>query len=91
MDIDVVYVPRDPSREEALLAISDELSLVQKRLKKLGLSVYRNKSRSDSETKLFISDANSQVKVEVNSVFRGTIFRLQPARLPLRRHRCSAW
>lgn len=74
VDIDVVYVPRDPSREEALLAISDELSLVQRRLKKLGLSVYLSKSRSDSETKLFISDANSQVKVEVNSVFRGTIF-----------------
>lgn len=74
VDIDVVYVHHDPSREEALLAISDELNLIQNRLKKLGFSVDLNKSRSDSETKLFIADANSQVKVEVNSVFRGTIF-----------------
>ena len=29
VDIDVVYVPRDPSREEALRAISDEISSIQ--------------------------------------------------------------
>lgn len=81
VDIDVVYVPRDPSREEALHAISDELKLIQKRVKKLGLLVDLNKSRSDSETKLFIADANSQVKVEVNSVFRGTIFPVAPRSL----------
>ena len=74
VDIDVVYVPRDPSREEALRAISDEISSIQGRLEKLGLSVRLNKLNSDSETKLFIEDDRSQVKVEVNVVFRGTIF-----------------
>lgn len=74
VDIDVVYVPRDPSREEALRAISDEISSIQQRLEKLGLSVRLNKLNSDSETKLFIEDDRSQVKVEVNVVFRGTIF-----------------
>ena len=74
VDIDVVYVPRDPSREEALRAISDEINSIQKRLEKLGLSVRLNKLNSDSETKLFIEDDRSQVKVEVNVVFRGTIF-----------------
>ena len=74
VDIDVVYVPRDPSREEALRAISDEINSIQKRLEKLGLSVRLNKLNSDSETKLFIEDDRSQVKVEVNIVFRGTIF-----------------
>lgn len=74
VDIDVVYVPREPSREEALRVISDEISSIQQRLEKLGLSVRLNKLNSDSETKLFIEDDRSQVKVEVNVVFRGTIF-----------------
>ena len=74
VDIDVVYVPLEPSREEALRAISDEISSIQGRLEKLGLSVRLNKLNSDSETKLFIEDDRSQVKVEVNVVFRGTIF-----------------
>lgn len=74
VDIDVVYVPRDHSREEALLAISDEINSIQKRLEKLGFSVRLSKSNPDSETKLFIEDDRSQVKVEVNIVFRGTIF-----------------
>ncbi len=74
VDIDVVYVPLDPSREEALRAISDEINSIQKRLEKSGLSVRLNKFTSDSETKLFIEDDSSQVKVEVNVVFRGTIF-----------------
>lgn len=77
VDIDVVYVPRDPSREEALRAISDEISSIQQRLEKLGLSVRLNKLNSDSETKLFIEDDRSQVKVEVNVVFRGTIFPIE--------------
>lgn len=74
VDIDVVYVPRDPSREEALRAISDEINSIQKRLEKSGLSVRLNKLNSESETKLFIENGRSQVKVEVNVVFRGTIF-----------------
>lgn len=74
VDIDVVYVPCEPSREEALRAISDEINSIQERLGKLGLSVRLNKLNSDSETKLFIEDDRSQVKVEVNVVFRGTIF-----------------
>jgi predicted nucleotidyltransferase component of viral defense system len=77
VDIDVVYVPRDPSREEALRAISDEISSIQQRIEKLGLSVRLNKLNSDSETKLFIEDDRSQVKVEVNVVFRGTIFPIE--------------
>ena len=74
VDIDVVYVPREPSREEALRAISDEINSIRQRLEKLGLSVRLSKLSSDSETKLFIEDERSQVKVEVNGVFRGTIF-----------------
>jgi len=74
VDIDVVYVPRDPTREEALRAISNEINSIQKRFEKSGLSARLNKPTSDGDTKLFIADDRSQVKVEVNVVFRGTIF-----------------
>jgi hypothetical protein len=74
VDIDVVYVPRDSSREDALRAIADEISAIQQRLEKIGLSVRLSKLNLESETKLFIEDDRSQVKVEVNVVFRGTIF-----------------
>jgi predicted nucleotidyltransferase component of viral defense system len=74
VDIDVVYVPREPSRDEALRAIAGEVNSIQKRLEKLGLSVRLSKLNAESETKLFIEDDRSQVKVEVNVVFRGTIF-----------------
>lgn len=70
----MVYVPHDILREEALRAISDEINSIQKRLEKSGLSVRLSNLNSDSETKLFIEDDRSQVKVEVNAVFRGTIF-----------------
>lgn len=74
VDIDLVFVPREPSREEALLAIADEIALIQRRLEKLGMSVRLSKLNAESETKLFIDDGQSQVKVEVNVVFRGTIY-----------------
>lgn len=74
VDIDVVYVPRDPSRDEALISISNEINSIKTRLEQLGLSVRLSKPNADSETKLFIEDDRSQIKVEVNTVFRGTIF-----------------
>ena len=38
VDIDVVYTPRQTSREQALKAISDELDAIAARLSRLGLS-----------------------------------------------------
>ncbi len=74
VDIDVVYVPCDPLREEALHAIANEITAIQHRLEHLGLSVHVGKLDAEGETKLFIADDRSQVKVEVNTVFRGTVF-----------------
>ena len=73
VDIDVVYVPWLPNREEALRDISAELENIRERLTPLGLTVRTLPSKDQSETKLFIENENCQVKVEVNFVFRGTV------------------
>ena len=73
VDIDVVYVPWQPNREEALRDISAELENIRERLTPLGLTVRTLPSKDQSETKLFIENEDCQVKVEVNFVFRGTV------------------
>src|SRR5574337_1254150 len=63
VDIDVVYLPWQTPRDEALRAINQELAAIAERLK------------------LIVENDTSQVKVEVNVVFRGTV--LPAERRPL--------
>lgn len=72
VDIDVVFVPYEQPREAALQSISDDLVLVKAQLEALGLQATLRKNREGTEAKLFVSDGKSEVKVEVNFVFRGT-------------------
>jgi len=81
VDIDVVFVPHELPREEALRAIGDELAAAQARVEALGFSATLRKSKEGNEAKLFVSDAGVEVKVEVNFVFRGTV--LPPERRAL--------
>ncbi len=73
VDIDVVYTPWQTPREQALKAISDELDAIATRLSRLGLSTHQVHTKAQSDTKLLINNADTQVKVEVNVVFRGTV------------------
>src|SRR5690606_1160945 len=73
VDIDVVYTPRQHLREEALSAIALELDAIAGRVAKLGLSARKVASRELGDTKLLVENESSQVKVEVNVVFRGTV------------------
>lgn len=82
VDIDVVYMPWQTPREQALKAISDELDAIAGRLGRLGLTTRKVNSRDLGDTKLLIENAEVQVKVEVNVVFRGTV-------LPVERHPLS--
>ena len=82
VDIDVVYTPWQTPREQALKTISDELDAIAARLSQLGLSTRKAHSKDLSDTKLLIDNADTQVKVEVNVVFRGTV-------LPVERHPLS--
>lgn len=73
VDIDVVYLPRQAPRDQALSEIAAELDAVAKRLSSLGVRTRTVPSGNLDETKLVVENAQSQAKVEVNVVFRGTV------------------
>jgi len=81
VDIDVAYTLHQTPREEALGAIADEMRAIASRLRRLRLAIREVASRELDETKLIVEGNRSQVKIEVNAVFRGTV--LAPTRRAL--------
>jgi predicted nucleotidyltransferase component of viral defense system len=81
VDIDVVYVPWQTPRDEALRAINQELAAIAKRVEPLGVQTRLIRSKDLGDTKLIVENDTSQVKIEVNVVFRGTV--LPAERRPL--------
>lgn len=73
VDIDVVFLDHTVPRDAALAAIGDELARVKAALELMSLTVAMPTNQDGEEVKLVVSDAGSQVKVEVNQVFRGTV------------------
>jgi hypothetical protein len=73
VDIDVVFTDHELDREQALATIKSELALAKSRLEALGLSAILRSNKAGDETKMFVSDGTSEVKVEVNFVLRGTV------------------
>jgi predicted nucleotidyltransferase component of viral defense system len=82
VDIDVVYIPWQTPRERALEEIGNEIDTIASRMIRLGLTARKLKSKDLGDTKLLIDNAETQVKIEVNVVFRGTV-------LPVERHPLS--
>ena len=72
VDIDVAYTPWQILREQALAAIASEIDAIAGRLAKRGMRTRKVASKDLGDTKLLIEDADNQVKIEVNAVFRGT-------------------
>ncbi len=73
VDIDVVHLPRDVPREDAIRAIQLELTAIAQRAAALRLRTRLIGARDQRETKLIVGNDVAQVKVEVNLVFRGTV------------------
>ena len=73
VDIDVVYMPWQHPRDQAFPAIAAELGAIAGRVAKLGLNARTVASKDLGDTKLLVENESSQVKVEVNVVFRGTV------------------
>lgn len=73
VDIDVVYLPWQTPRDQALLAINQELAAIAQRVERLGVQTRLIRSKDLGDTKLIAENETSQVKVEVNVVFRGTV------------------
>lgn len=81
VDIDVVYLPWQKLRDEALRDVNKQLLTVSERISSLGLNARLIPARNLGDTKLIVASETSQVKVEVNTVFRGSV--LPPERRPL--------
>ena len=77
VDIDVVYTPWATPREQALTEVASEMEAIAARATKLGLNARKVRSKDLAETKLLIENDDSQVKVEVNVVFRGTVLPIE--------------
>lgn len=73
VDLDLVYVHRETPRQTALEEISASLQSIARRLEKAGLSTRKVGNTEMGDTKLLINQGATMVKIEVNTVLRGTI------------------
>ena len=76
VDIDLVFIDPDaPKRDEALASIENNLQQIAEELeKRLDVKVWKPTSASAHETKLFVGRGVTQLKIEVNHVFRGSVY-----------------
>jgi predicted nucleotidyltransferase component of viral defense system len=74
VDIDLVFVPKETPRDEALERITAALTRIQAALTRGPGVTARLGGVQKDEAKLFVSRGRYQVKVEVNTVFRGTVY-----------------
>lgn len=81
VDLDLVFLPLGLTRAEALQAISDELDGVRERMTAMGLTVRAPRRLAGDDTQLLVSDGLTEVKIEVNQVFRGTVLPARKASL----------
>lgn len=77
VDIDVVFQPTHMPRDEAVAAIDAELAAIVQRVASLGLRARRLRGADAGDTKLIVENDTSQVKIEVNTVFRGTVLPIE--------------
>jgi predicted nucleotidyltransferase component of viral defense system len=81
VDIDVVFNDYSLDRESALKAISADLAAVKTAIAAMGHRAVLPTTKSGDDVKLLVNGNDSQVKVEINFVFRGTV--LPVVRTPL--------
>ena len=73
VDIDVVFIDHTLGREAALQAIAVDLKAVKSAITTMGYRAALPPTKSGDDVKLLVEGNGSQVKVEVNCVFRGTL------------------
>ncbi|MDD5030642.1 MAG: nucleotidyl transferase AbiEii/AbiGii toxin family protein [Rhodoferax sp.] len=73
VDLDLVFTDYQLDRASALTAISTAVGNMASRIRKLGLQVHVPVATEGDESKLFIRQDRTEVKVEINQVLRGTI------------------
>ena len=75
VDIDLTYLPIE-NRENTFTNMHEILKIIAQKLKdELGLEVSSSKPlNGKSEAKLFVSNADVQIKIEPNFILRGSLF-----------------
>lgn len=77
VDMDLVYCDHSVDREKALAIIGNELQAARERITALGIKTEVTTTKSGDEVKLLLRRGTTQVKIEVNFVFRGTLLPVQ--------------
>lgn len=72
VDIDCTFIDHTLGRDDALLAISDDLERARLRLLDAGFQVQK-RGVQDGDWKMIVTNRKVVVKIEVNVVFRGTL------------------
>ena len=81
VDLDLVFVDYNLSRERALHVITDAIRRSAEQLNKRGFQTHTPVAADASETKLLVRRGNIEVKVEVNFVSLGTVLPTRNASL----------
>jgi predicted nucleotidyltransferase component of viral defense system len=86
VDLDLVFTDHTVGRKEAIDRINAAVRDAAGRLRARRLEVYVPGAGSDGETKLMVRSGPAEVKVEINTVMRGTVHRVRRTNLtPLAR------
>jgi predicted nucleotidyltransferase component of viral defense system len=86
VDLDLVFVDHTVGREDALARINTAVRSAADRLRPQRFDVYVPEAADDGETKLMVRNGAAEVKVEINTVMRGTVHAVRRANLtPLAR------
>ena len=72
VDLDLVFTDHTFERDNALARINAAVNEAARRLHAQGLEVHVPGAGGDGETRLLVRRARSEVKVEINTVIRGT-------------------
>jgi predicted nucleotidyltransferase component of viral defense system len=84
VDLDVVFTDHHAARDAALARINDSLAAAADRLNAHRFIVRKQATTDAGDTKLHVRRGNSEVKVEVNVVLRGTIHPVRMASLTVK-------
>ena len=81
VDLDLVFTDHAVGREDALARINAAVGEGARRLRAQGLEVLVPAAGSDGETRLLVRRVGTEVKVEINTVIRGTVHPVRQAAL----------
>ena len=73
IDLDLVFLDYTLPRQEALQRINEAIRHFVTRLKERGFEAYAHAASNTGETKLFVRQGALEVRVEANTVMRGTV------------------